>query len=133
MAWSAEKDSGFRITGLTQGSNSILGKLRVAIDDIVNREVLQSDGYNYPRSRPVDEEDGRLVAAFLGLDSEVASSAVAANATISFTEADGDSGSLVYGKVVAGSINSIFGRRMGGFTSEQTFELEGAKTKTWTL
>lgn len=133
MAWAEEKDSGFRITGFTQGANSILGKVRVSIDDICNREVLAVDGINYPGSRPQDEIDGRVVCQFVGLDSEVSFSASAANATVSFTAADGGSGSLVYGKVLAGSVVSLMGRRMGGFNSEQTFELEGARTKTWSL
>jgi len=133
MAYIDEKDSGFRLTSFAHSAASILGKLRVSVDDIVNREVIQADGNNYPVSRPVDEIDMRVVVAFLGLDSEVAASAAAANLVIGFTEADGGSATLTIGKMLAGSISNIMGRRMGGFSAEQTFEQEGARTKTWSI
>jgi len=133
MAYAAEKDSGFRLTSFQHSSTAILGLIRAAFDRIVNRESLMVDGRNYPVSRPVDEKDGRLVLAFSALDQAISESTAAANVTLAFTEADGDAGSLVFGKTLGSSVVAIMGRRMGGFNAEQTFELEGAMTETWTL
>lgn len=128
-----EKDAGFRITGFLFGATAILVKVRAAIDYIVNREVIQADGNNHPVSRPEDEIDMRIVVAFLAMDSFIPKATAAANVTIDFTEADGGAASLIAGKMRPGSISSIMGRRMGGFTSEQTFELEGSPTYTWSF
>lgn len=133
MAWATEKDSGFRLTGFTLGATAILGLIRAAFDRVVNRESLMVDGRNYAVSRPVDELDQRLVLGFSALEQGLAASTTAANSTLTFTTADGDSGSLVAGKHVAGSIANVMGRRMGGFAAEQTFELEGSPTETWTI
>lgn len=133
MAYVNEADAGFRFTALTHGAAAILGRIRAAVNKIIGREVIQADGNNFPVSRPVDNIDARVVAGYLDFSGSIAESVASANLTLSLTEADGGSGSLVVGKMLGSSVDTTMARRMGGFLAEQTFELEGTLTYTPTI
>jgi len=134
MAWATAADSGFRITGFTFDPSgtpvTILGRIRAFVQKIIDREVLQYDGDNFPSARPVDSKDARAVLAFAAMEQFISETVAAKNLKIDFTAADGGAGSITIGKMLPGSVDFTMQRRMGGFMAEQTFELEGDLTLT---
>lgn len=131
MAYVDEKNAGYRITGVAHGVATTKGNIRVAFDEVVDREVIQADENNFPVSRPINGLDQRIVVAFMDMTSQISRDADPADVAVDFTEAGGDAGSLECGEFVASSVANIMGRSMGGFNGEQTFELEGPPSKTW--
>lgn len=130
MSYAAEGDAGFRISSFS-GLISAIGRLAAMAEKIINREVIQADANNAPVARPVDEVDSRMTLESLDQAMAVAESTAAANQTIGIQQADGGSGSLVMGKMVASSVQHTFRRRMGGFGCQQTLEMQDS-TLTYT-
>lgn len=124
MAYAAEGDAGFRISSFSGLVAANLGKLAATIEKIINREVIQADANNAPVARPVDEIDARITLESLDVAMATSETTAAANQTVGIQQADGGSGSIVMGKMVAGSVMHTFRRRMGGFGSHQTLEMQ---------
>lgn len=131
MAYSNEGNAGYRHTSWAFGATPLAGKIRLLIEKICNREAIMADDNNTPQARPIDEEDARVTAEFLDNAGGIDTSEEADALTSTFSEANGSgSGGVVIGDVLPGSITHTQGRKQGGFTVAQVFELEGDLTYT---
>jgi len=125
MAYATTADAGFRITTVTHSGSQIKGAVRATMEKIVEREILQCEAENTPISRPVDRIDARTVFTFLDGSGRVAETVAAANCVTNFTEADGGSGSVTHGPMLANGYTATFARNQGGHQYEQEFVFQG--------
>lgn len=125
MAYVNTGDAGFRMT-TTSGLATFIGKIRMMLEKLIEREVIQADAENTPTERPVDLIDARVVVETLDANMAVSEGTSAANLTSNFTTADGGSGSLVIGPLVGSGVQHEKARRMGGFRHQQTLEMKGS-------
>ena len=135
-AYSGVRDAAFRITGYALGAASYLGKIRFSGEKIVNREVLQTDAVNTPELRPVDSIDARNTIEMLGWDTQLPETTSATTATLTFSEAGGDTGATVaYGPLLPSGYRFGIQRRNGGNPMAQDLELQGSTftTETFTM
>lgn len=133
MAYATSGDAGFRIatSGLAHDGNALKGGLYSSHEKIVEREPIKSEEENNPTARPVDGVDCRVLFRCLGLADVISESASAGNCVTSFKAADGGSGSVTHGPMVAGGYVLTAGRNQGGFNVEQEFLHQGtALTET---
>jgi hypothetical protein len=133
MAYATSGDAGFRIAtdGLSHNNNSLSGGLYSSHEKIVEREAIKSEEENNPTARPVDAIDCRVLFRVLALSDVISEAAAAGNCVTSFKAADGGSGSVTHGPMVAGGYVHTAGRNQGGHNIEQEFLHQGtALTET---
>ena len=129
MAYINEANAGFRLT-TTSGLATVVGKVAALLEKIIQREGIQADGNNYPVSRPVDEKDARVTLESLDTTMAIAETASASNLTVNYSEAGGGVGAVVIGALLGSGVQHTMRRRMGGFVTQQTYELQGDLTYT---
>jgi hypothetical protein len=134
MAYATTADAGFRITSVTHNAVQLKGAVRATVERIVEREILQSEAENTPVSRPLDRLDARAVFAVLDGSGLIGHAATAGNCVVNFSEADGGSGAVTVGPMLANGWTGNFARNQGGHQYEQEFVFQGnALTETLTF
>lgn len=124
MAYTNAGNAFFRFTSFVWNAISLLGKISFRCERHVDREVLQTDGINYPEIRPVDNEDSRMIVEGLDQSAAFAYTDAAANATMGCSEANGGgSAGIVLGKFVFSAADHSIRRRSGGNPVQYVFEL----------
>lgn len=130
-SYATEANAGYRITGTKFNSTAnALGHVRASVEKLVDREVLMADGNNTPTARPVNTLDCRCTIESLDQAGALSESTAAANVELDYTEANGNSASIIVGAMLPGSVRHNWGRNMGGFGWAQDFELQGGLTYT---
>lgn len=126
MSYVNEKDAAARLTSASSNGNAILGLVGGRQESIVVRDPRRADGSLFPVSRPMIQGDSVSILRMLDPASIRPTSDPAGNTVVNFAEGDGGAGNVTQGPHVPSGFVHDWDTQIGGYVTEQTFEMEGS-------